>query len=169
LPALIPLVYEQLRRVAHRHLQGERPEHTLQSTALVHETYLRLAKQQPFPAKDRVHFIALASRLMRQILVDYARSHRASKRGADRKVELETDLGVGKPGLDVIDLNEALNGLARIDEQQSRIVELRFFGGLTAEETAEVLGVSLATVKRDWSVARSWLTREMKKGTRAAT
>jgi RNA polymerase sigma factor (TIGR02999 family) len=167
LPALIPLVYEQLRQIAHRHLQRERPEHTLQSTALVHETYLRLAKQQPFPAKDRVHFVALASRLMRQILVDYARGHRASKRGADRKVELETDLAVGKVGIDVIELNDALNDLARMDEQQSQIVELRFFGGLTAEETAEVLDVSVATVKRDWSVAKSWLTREMKKGTRA--
>ncbi len=170
LPELIPLVYEQLRQIAHRHLQRERPEHTLQSTALVHEAYMRLAKQQPFVANDRAHFVAMASRLMRQILVDYARGHKASKRGADRKVELDTGMAIAKvKSVDVIELNDALDDLAQIDEQQSRIVELRFFGGLTTEETAEILEVSAATVKRDWSVAKSWLTRQMKKGSRANT
>jgi RNA polymerase sigma factor (TIGR02999 family) len=168
LSSLIPLVYQELRQIAHRHLRRERPEHTLQSTALVHETYVRLAKQEPFTANDRVHFVALASRLMRQILVDYSRGHRAAKRGADRRVELGTGVAIAKvKSVDVVDLNDALNELAEIDERQSRIVELRFFGGLTTEETAEVLGVSPATVKRDWSVAKSWLTRQMKKGSHA--
>jgi RNA polymerase sigma factor (TIGR02999 family) len=170
LPELIPIVYEQLRQIAHRHLQRERPEHTLQSTALVHEAYMRLAKQEPVLANDRTHFVALASRLMRQILVDYARGHNASKRGADRRVELDTGVAIAKvKSVDVVELNDALDSLAQIDEQQSRIVELRFFGGLTTEETAEILEISPATVKRDWSVAKSWLTRQMKEGSRAGT
>lgn len=170
LSSLIPLVYPELRQIAHRHLKRERPEHTLQSTALVHETYLRLAKQEPLSANDRTHFVALASRLMRQILVDYSRGHRAAKRGADRRVELDTGVAIASvKSVDVVDLNDALNELAEIDERQSRIVELRFFGGLTTEETAEVLGVSPATVKRDWNVAKSWLTRQMKKSKDADT
>jgi RNA polymerase sigma factor (TIGR02999 family) len=168
LESLIPLVYQDLREIAHRHLQNERRPHTLQGTALVHEVYIRLAKQQSFPATDRAHFLALASRVMRQILVDYARNHQAVKRGADQKVPLDTGILFAKTkSIDVLELNDALSELAELDEQQSRIVELRFFGGLTNQETAEVLCISTATVKRDWSVAKSWLTREMKKGSRA--
>ena len=169
LSSLIPLVYGELRQIARRQLARERPEHTLQCTALVHEAYVRLAKQKQVPAKNRAHFVALAARLMRQILVDHARGHRAAKRGPKHRVELDTGIAAAAPvrTIDVVDLNEALNDLAGIDEQQSRIVELRFFGGLTTEETAEVLGISPATVKRDWNVAKSWLTRQMKKGYRA--
>jgi len=170
LSSLVPMVYEELRRIARRQLANERAEHTLQCTALVHEAYVRLAKQKQAPAKNRAHFIAIASRLMRQILVDHARGQAAAKRGPKQKVQLDTGL-VPAPvrTIDVIELNDALNDLSRLDEQQSRIVELRFFGGLTTEETAEILGISPATVKRDWNVAKSWLTRQMKKGTHADT
>jgi RNA polymerase sigma factor (TIGR02999 family) len=167
LEALVPLVYKELRDVARYHLQRERPGHTLQSAALVHETYLRLLDQRPFETENRAHFLAVASRLMRQILVDYARSHGAAKRGADRKVELDASLVMPQvQSADVIALDDALSDLARLDEQQSRIVELRFFGGLSIEEIAEALGVSPSTVKRDWNVAKAWLTRQMKKGNR---
>jgi len=165
LDVLMPLVYRELRAIAHRYLGRERPDHTLRSTALVHEAYLRLVQQGPVDTENRAHFVAIAARLMRQILVDYARSHRAAKRGAGFKVELDEALAFPKVGsIDVIALDDALNGLARIDEQQSRIVELRFFGGLTTEETAEALGISPATVKRDWNVAKAWLTRQMTRG-----
>lgn len=165
LDALMPLVYRQLHDLAHRYLQRERSDHTLRSTALVHEAYLRLVGQKPLDTENRTHFIAIAARLMRQILVDYARSHRAAKRGASCKVQLEEALALPQPkGTDVVELDDALQQLAQIDEQQSRIVELRFFGGLTTEETARVLGVSPATVKRDWSVARAWLSRQMRRG-----
>jgi len=167
LESLIPLVYKELREIANRHLQRERPAHTLQSTALVHEAYLRMVRQRPIEANSRAHFVAIASRIMRQILVDYARGHRAGKRGSDRRVELDTGVEIQKSkSVDVVVLDDALNDLARFDEQQSRIVELRFFGGLTTEETAEVLGVSPATIKREWGIAKSWLTREMRKETR---
>jgi len=167
LEALVPLVYKELRIIARHHLQRERPGHTLQSAALVHEAYLRLLDQRPFDTENRAHFLAVASRLMRQILVDYARSHGAAKRGADRKVELDTSLVLPQVRTtDVVALDDALNGLARLDEQQGRIVELRFFGGLATEEIAEVLGISPSTVKRDWNVAKAWLTRQMKKGSR---
>lgn len=170
LQALVPLVYKELRAVAHGYLKRERPGHTLQTTALVHEAYLRLADQRPFDTENRAHFIGVAARLMRQILVDYARSHRAAKRGPDRKVELDAALAVPQmPTADVVALDDALNGLAQVDEQQSRIVELRFFGGLTIEEAAEVLGVSRSTAKRDWNVAKAWLTRQMKRGSRGET
>jgi RNA polymerase sigma factor (TIGR02999 family) len=170
LASLIPLVYEELRQIARRQLSRERPEHTLQCTALVHEAYVRLVKQEQVPAKNRAHFIAIASRLMRQILVDHARSQAAAKRGPKQKVELDTGLASAPVRtIDVVELNDALLDLAHIDEQQSHIVELRFFGGLTTEETAEVLGISPATVKRDWNVAKSWLTRQMKRGVRADT
>ena len=138
----------------------------MQSAALVHEAYLRLIDQRPFDTENRAHFLAVASRLMRQILVDYARSHGAAKRGADRIVELDASLILPQVrNTDVVALDDALNGLTRLDEQQGRIVELRFFGGLATEEIAEVLGISPSTVKRDWNVAKAWLTRQMKKGT----
>src|ERR1700726_2712209 len=151
LQALIPLVYNELRAVARHYLQGERRDHTLQSMALVHEAYLRLVNHGPVQTENRAHFVAVAARLMRQILVDHARAHRAAKRGAGLKVELDGDI-------------EALIALSRRDEQQSRIVELRYFGGLTLEETARVLSISPATVKRDWNMAKAWLTREMRRG-----
>jgi len=167
LEELVPLVYQELRNIARYHLQRERPGHTLQSAALVHEAYLRLLDQRPFETENRAHFLAVASRLMRQILVDYARSHGAAKRGADLRVELDASLVLPKvQSTDVIALDDALSDLARLDEQQSRIVELRFFGGLAIEDIAEVLGISPSTVKRDWNVAKAWLTRQMKKGNR---
>jgi RNA polymerase sigma factor (TIGR02999 family) len=167
LEALVPLVYKELRDIARYHLRLERPGHTLQSAALVHEAYLRLLDQRPFETENRAHFLAVASRLMRQILVDYARSHGAAKRGADRRVELDASLVLPKvQSTDVIELDDALSDLARLDQQQSRIVELRFFGGLAIEDIADVLGISRSTVKRDWNVAKAWLTRQMKKGNR---
>lgn len=167
LEKLVPLVYKELRDIARYHLQRERPGHTLQSAALVHEAYLRLLDQRPFETENRAHFLAVASRLMRQILVDYARSHRAAKRGADLRVELDASLVLPQVrSADVIALDDALSDLAKLDEEQSRIVELRFFGGLAIEEIAEVLAVSPSTVKRGWNVAKAWLTRQMKKGNR---
>jgi RNA polymerase sigma factor (TIGR02999 family) len=165
LRALIPLVYGELHAVAHRYLRAEHPGHTLQSTALVHEAYLRLVEQSPVQIQNRAHFIAVAARLMRQILVDYARRRHAAKRGAECKVELDEGFDLApKPAIDVLALDAALIRLSRRDLQQGRIVEMRFFGGLTVEETAEVLDVSAATVKRDWSMAKAWLTREMQRG-----
>ena len=165
LQALVPLVYNELHDLAHRFLRRERSDHTLRSTALVHEAYLRLVRHGPIDTENRVHFVAIAARLMRQILVDYSRHHRAAKRGADCTIVLEEAFVLPKSkSADVIALDDALTGLARIDGQQSRIVELRFFGGLTTEETAQVLGISPATVKRDWSVAKAWLSRQMKRG-----
>jgi len=165
LDRLVPLVYKELREIARHHLQRERPEHTLQSAALVNEAYLRLIDQRPFNTDNRGHFLAIASRLMRQILVDYARNRRAAKRGANLKVELDTALLLPQiHSRDVLALNDALYDLSRLDEQQGRIVEMRFFGGLSSEEIAPVLGISVSTVKRDWNVAKAWLTRQMKKG-----
>ena len=170
LEALVPLVYKELRDIARHHLQRERPGHTLQSAALVHEAYLRLIDQRPFDTENRAHFLAVASRLMRQILVDYARTHGAAKRGADRMVELDTSVVLPQVrSTDLVALDDALNALAKLDEQQGRIVELRFFGGLATDEIAEVLGISASTVKRDWNVAKAWLTRQMKKGGRGKT
>lgn len=170
LEALIPLVYDELRNIARHHLQRERPGHSLQSAALVHEAYLRLVDQRPFDTDNRSHFLAVASRLMRQILVDYARNRGAAKRGADRRVELDTTLALPEVrSTDVVALDDALMGLAKLDEQQGRIVELRFFGGMATEEIAEVLGISASTVKRDWNVAKAWLTRQMKKRNRGDT
>ena len=160
LQALIPLVYQELRRIAQQHLKQERPGHTLQSTALVHEAYLRLMKQGPVDVEHRPHFLAVASRLMRQILVDHARGHRAAKRGGGIKLELNDAMNAYKPqNLDLLALDNALNELAKMDPQQSRIVELRFFGGLSIDETAEIVGVSPTTVKREWATARAWLKR----------
>jgi RNA polymerase sigma factor (TIGR02999 family) len=163
LDALLPLVYEELRRIAQHYLRNERPGHTLQSTALVNEAYVRLVAQD-FPQwQNRAHFFAVASQLMRQILVDYARNRRAAKRGGG-VCKLALDEAVENPlpvDVDVIALDDALKTLAAMDEQQSRVVELKFFGGLSIEDIAEVLGISSSTVKRDWITARAWLYREL--------
>jgi RNA polymerase sigma factor (TIGR02999 family) len=163
--ALIPLVYGELRRVARRYLRRERPDHTLQSAALVHEAYLRLVNQEAPEWQSRAHFFGVAAQLMRHILVDHARKRRAAKRGAGAPL-LTLDPQVALPQkqeVDLVALDEALNTLASIDPQRSRIVELRFFAGLSIEETALVLGISAATVSRDWATSRAWLQREMKK------
>jgi RNA polymerase sigma factor (TIGR02999 family) len=161
LRALLPLVYKELRRLAHYHLRSERPDHTLQSTALVHEAYLRLVGAQPVP-QNQSHFIAVASRLMRQILVDYARGRRASKRNGGCRITLENmeAMPVNEDS-ELLALDHALNELARVDERQARIVEMKFFGGLSAPEISDALGISRATVDRDWAVARVWLHRQM--------
>ncbi|MGA8143627.1 MAG: sigma-70 family RNA polymerase sigma factor [Candidatus Acidiferrales bacterium] len=167
---LLPLVYNELRDIAHRHLKRERAGHTLQSTALVHEAYLRLMSQNPPETQNRAHFVAVAARLMRQVLIDYARTRGARKRGANLRVDMDLDndpVAVSqKQGVDLVALDDALNCLAGRDEQQARIVELRYFGGLTIEETAEVLEISPATVKRDWNMSKAWLAREMRRGSR---
>jgi len=165
LEALVPLVYKELHDVAHRYLRRERPGHTLQSTALVHEAYLRLVDQGPIDTRDRAHFIAVAARLMRQILVDYARHHGAKKRGADLRLTVDdaVEPETGAPGTDLVELDDALNALSRLDERQSRIVELRYFGGMTTEETALALGISPASVKREWNVAKAWLARQIRR------
>jgi RNA polymerase sigma factor (TIGR02999 family) len=160
---LIPLVYDELHRLARRYLRRERPNHTLQTTALVHEAYLRLVDENDGNWRNRAQFFAVASQLMRHILVDYARGHNAGKRGGNyKKVSFYEEMLVsGDKGPDLMALDEALNSLATIDLEQSRVVELRVFGGLTVEETAEVLGVSPRTVKREWSMARAWLHRQI--------
>ncbi|MBZ5689364.1 MAG: sigma-70 family RNA polymerase sigma factor [Acidobacteriia bacterium] len=163
LDSLLPLVYSELRRIANHFLQDERPDHTLQSTALVHEAYLRLAQQDLPQWQNRAHFFAVAAQLMRQILVDYARSHRASKRGG-HVYKLALDEAEEQPRaleVDIVALDDALKSLAEMDSQQSRVVELKFFGGLSIDDTAEVLGISASTVKRDWITARAWLFREL--------
>jgi RNA polymerase sigma factor (TIGR02999 family) len=167
LQALVPLVYKDLRAMAHGYLKRERPGHTLQTTALVHEAYLRLVGRRPFDAENRAHFVGIAARLMRQILVDYARNRGAAKRGADHRVELDTAVEMPRmPNTDVVALDDALKLLAEVDEQQCRLVELRFFGGLSTEDAAEVLGISRSTAKREWNVAKAWLARQMKRGRR---
>jgi RNA polymerase sigma-70 factor, ECF subfamily len=166
LATLVPLVYHELHRLAHHYLRGERSDHTLQTTALIHEAYVRLTEQGPFQTENRAHFVAVAATLMRQILVDYARQRGAVKRGADCLVIVEDDCDhpFRMPDFDLLALDYALKRLIERDPQQGRIVELRFFGGLTVEETATVLGISPATVKRDWSMARAWLRRQIKRG-----
>ena len=162
LRALAPLVYKELRRLAHYHLQSERPDHTLQSTALVHEAYLRLLGGQPPELQNRAHFVAVASRLMRQILVDYARERRASKRDGGCRIAFEyLDALPVTADTELLALNDALDELSRIDERQGRIVEMKFFGGLSAPEISQALGISRATVDRDWATARVWLHRQM--------
>jgi len=158
---LVPLVYGELRRLARHYLRSERSDHTLQSTALVHEAYLRLLSQEPNHLQNRAHFMAVASQLMRQILVDFARSRSAAKRQAYTLALDEAVLLPKSKEVDLIALDDALSRLARLSERQSRIVELRFFGGLSIEETSQLLGVSAATVGRDWTVARAWLHREI--------
>jgi RNA polymerase sigma-70 factor (ECF subfamily) len=162
LEQLIPLLYQELHRVARRQMRNERSADTLQSTALVHEAYLRLVNQVPGSIENRQHFVAIASRLMRQILVDHAREKRAAKRDGGVRVELDDSfLGSSTLDIDVIALDAALSELAKLDARQCQIVELRFFGGLSVEDTAAFIGISEATVKREWSTARVWLTREL--------
>ena len=164
LEELVPLVYDELRRVAHRYLRHERPDHTLQSTALVHEAYLRLQKQGAKEFENRAHFFAISAQLMRQILVEHARRRHAAKRAGGHRLALDDTVSlVNSKSVDLVLLDDALNGLARLDPRQSRIVELRFFSGLSVEETSSVLGISPATVKRDWMTARVWLLHEMKR------
>jgi RNA polymerase sigma factor (TIGR02999 family) len=167
LSALVPLVYPELRRLARQYLRRERPDHTLQSTALVHEAYLRLEKRADANFANRSHFLAICAQLMRQILVEHARSRAAVKRDGGYKLALD-DVVVPAKGRDVdlLALDAALTELAKLDAQQCRIVELRFFGGLSIEETSQVLGVSPATVKRDWATARAWLHDEISRGAR---
>jgi RNA polymerase sigma-70 factor, ECF subfamily len=162
---LVVLLYSELRRLASRYLRRERGEHTLQTTALVHEAYLRLANQREVHWKNREQFLGVAAQLMRRILVDYSRGHDAKKRGKGfEKVFLEEADGVSKEkAADVIALDEALTRLAEFDPQQAQLVELRFFGGLSVEEAAAVLGVSRTTVKRNWNVAKAWLARELRR------
>lgn len=161
---LLPLVYDELRQIAHRRMLRERPDHTLGATALVHEAYLELVDLDRIDWQDRQHFFAIASRVMRNVLVDYATRKRAQKRGGDRqRVPLRHDDPVANVNLaDILTVHSALDRLADIDERQVRVVECRFFGGLTIEETAEALDVSPATVGRDWSMARAWLNRELR-------
>lgn len=165
LNALVPLVYGDLRKLAHHYLRKQRPDHTLQSAALVHEAYLRLAKHEKMRFENRAHFFAVLTRIMRQILVDYARSHHAAKRDAGIKLVLDEAIAPSRQReVSVVVLDDALQGLSRLDSRQGQIVELRFFGGLSLEETALVLGVSLATVKRDWMTARLWLKKQLVQG-----
>ena len=161
---LMPLAYKELRRLAHYHLQSERPEHTLQSTALVHEAYLRLLGGQPVELQNRAHFVAVASRLMRQILVDYARERRACKRDGGCRITFEDLAALPVNGdAELLALNDALDELSRIHERQGKIVEMKFFGGLSAPEISQVLEISRATVDRDWATARVWLHRQLSK------
>lgn len=163
---LIPLVYDELHALAERFMRRERSDHTLQTTALVHEAYLRLIDQKDVRWEDRAHFFAIASTMIRRILVDYARGHGAAKRGGDRrKVALQEDALVQeKACADLIALDDALKRLAAEDPRKCRVVEMRYFGDLTEREIAEVLGISTTTVERDWSMARAWLYREVSKG-----
>jgi len=160
---LMPLVYGELRRLAASYLRRERPSNTLQSTMLVHEAFLRLVNQRDVQWKSRAHFYGIAAQMIRRILVDHFRQHQAGKRGAGAvKLELDDAMAVAQQTeLDLVGLDDALEKLAALDERQGRIVELRFFAGLSVEETAEVMKISPATVKREWSSARAWLFREM--------
>ncbi|MGA2780248.1 MAG: sigma-70 family RNA polymerase sigma factor [Steroidobacteraceae bacterium] len=162
LPDLVPLVYQELRRLARYHLESERRDHTLQSTALVHEAFLRLLGSEPVELQNRTHFIAVASRAMRQILVDHARGRRARKRDGGARIDVEclADLAVNSDD-ELVALDDALHQLGRLDERQAKIVEMKFFGGLSAPEISQVLGLSRATVDRDWATARVWLHRQM--------
>ena len=160
---LIEAVYAELRALARGYLRRERPDHSLAPTALVHEAYLRLVDQRRVQWHNRAHFFAIAAHVMRRLLVDHARAHGAVKGGAGHRVPLlDIDVGVDPEDLDVIALDAALVRLAAIDRRQSRLVELRFFGGLTGDEIATVLGVAPITVKRDWALARAWLFRELR-------
>ncbi len=165
LDKLMPLIHEELRRLAHHYMSHERPGHTLQTTALVNEAYLRLVNRKGVHWQNRAHFFAIAATLMRSLLVDHARSHAYAKRGGDaRKITIDEAMIVSQErAAEVVALDDVLKQLANFDPQQSRIVELRFFGGLTIDETAEVLGLSPATIKREWSTARAWLYRELNK------
>lgn len=164
LQELLPLIYDELRRLAHNFLYRERPDHTLQTTALVHEAYLKLIDQRDARWQNRAHFFAIAAQAMRRILIDSARKHIAAKRGrGGEKLSLDEVASISiEPDTDLLALDEALTALARFDSDQSRIVELRYFGGLTIEETAEVMKLSPATIKREWSMARAWLHQALR-------
>ena len=167
LEKLVPLVYDELHRLAHRYMNREWANNTLQTTALVHEAYLRLIDASQVDWKNRAHFFSLSAGVMRRILVEFARSRDSQKRGGEaRKVPLdEAALCSSEPSEDLIALDGALNALAAFDQRKARVVELRFFGGMTEEETAEALGISIDTVLRDWKSAKLWLWREMRQGT----
>jgi RNA polymerase sigma factor (TIGR02999 family) len=167
--ALLPIVYDELRRLAAAYLRRERPGQTLQPTALVHEAYLRLIKDRPGRWQNRAHFCAIAAHSMRQILIERARARGALKRGGvQARVTLDEGLVAGEPrAIDLVALDDALERLEQLDAEQARLVELRFFGGLTIEETAEAMGLSPATIKRHWTVARAWLARELEESSRA--
>ena len=160
---LIPLVYEELRRIAHRQMAKERVGHTLQTTALVNEAYLRLVGAAEVPWKDRAHFFALSAQLMRRVLVDHARGHgRAKRGGAIKKLSLDDSFAIPVgPDSNILELDDALKALAAVDARKAKIVELRFFGGFSVEETAEMLNISVSTVMSDWKFAKVWLLREM--------
>jgi RNA polymerase sigma factor (TIGR02999 family) len=163
LAAAVPVIYAELRRIAHYQLKSERPDHTLQSMALVHEAFLRLVGGEPVNLQNRAHFVGIASHLMRQVLVDYARRRQANKRDWGLRIAIEdlADLPSGKEDAPIVAVDRALDELCRVDERQSKVVEMKFFGGLSAPEIARVLGISLATVERDWRTARIWLRRAM--------
>ncbi len=164
LEELLPLVYDELHRQAHRYLRREREGHTLQTTALIHEAYLNLIKQNRFNFQNREHFFAISASLMRRILVNYANArHRQKRGGQDENLELNDSILIATQStdLDLLALDGALRRLAEMDEQQARIVELRYFGGLTIEETSEVMGIAPATIKRDWKMTKAWLYREL--------
>ncbi|QQS47563.1 MAG: sigma-70 family RNA polymerase sigma factor [Acidobacteriota bacterium] len=163
LERLMPLVYEEMRKIARRYMVRQRPDHTLQTTALVNEAYLRLIDSSKVKWQNRAHFFAISAQLMRRILVDFARARMNQKRGGGvQKVVLDEALTISaEPSEELVALDDAMNELAAIDKRQSQIVELRYFGGLTEEETAEVLDISTRTVRRDWSLARAWLYRQL--------
>jgi len=164
LEKLMPLVYSELRRLATNYLRRERVGHTLQPTALVNEAYLKLVDQRNAKWQNRAQFFGISAQLMRRILVDHARQHQAAKRGGSAQQRLSitsAERFAKQPDVDLLSLNEALEELAKLDPQQERIVELKFFGGLSIEETAEVLGIGHATVERDWKLARAWLRRQL--------
>jgi len=164
LEKLMPLVYDELRRLASNYLRRERAAHTLQPTALVNEAYLKLVDQRNAKWQNRAHFFGISAQLMRRILVDHARQHQAAKRGGSNQQRLSitsAERVAKQPEIDLLALNEALEELTQMDPQQAQIVELKFFGGLSIDETAEVLGISHATVERDWKMARAWLRRQL--------
>jgi len=166
LERLTPVVYDELHRLARRYMKGERSGHSLQTTALVNEAYMRLVDYERMQWQNRAHFFAVSAQLMRRILVEHARRHNLKRGGGVQHVSLDEAAMVhGDPDADLVALDDAMNGLARIDARKVQVVEMRFFGGLSVEETAEVLKVSPVTVKRDWRAARAWLYRELTGGT----
>lgn len=155
---LLPLIYDELRKLARAYLRNERSDHTLQATALVHEAYIRLVEWENVSWQNRAHFFAVAAQIMRRLLVDYAREKKAQKRDGGQKLALDETVSFTAPrGIDLLVLDEALENLAKLDKMQAKVVELRFFGGLTIEETAHTLNVSPTTVKREWTAAKAWL------------
>lgn len=162
---LLPIVYDQLRRLARGYMKNERSDHTLQATALVHEAYIQLVDWKNVSWQNRAHFFAVAAQIMRKILVDHARTRKAQKRGPAHKLELDEAISFRvEREVDLIALDDALSALVELDPTQAKIVELRFFGGLSIEETAHALNISASTVKREWTVAKAWLFREIKRG-----